>query len=202
MPANSRWNLMEFNSGFKGLIYYSKSALPVSGYVLAHHQEHLTVFTVSGSVHPSWCPLVSRMSWVFCGCLLAGTTCSISFPLTSSHRKLNSFGTPAGSNLGEHYQILLIQSSAPDDGLKHSPKHVELTWNNKLIYIVNLFGYFHSCITLPGFMYVKFRSVYVTAMTYSHAKHTKRFFYFRRRPSPYKRRLSYFVSLPLFQIAQ
>jgi len=40
------------------LIYYSKSALRVSGYVFAHHQEHLTVFTVSGSVHPSCCRLV------------------------------------------------------------------------------------------------------------------------------------------------
>jgi hypothetical protein len=29
-------------------IYYSKSALHVSGDVFAHHQEHLTVFTVSG----------------------------------------------------------------------------------------------------------------------------------------------------------
>ena len=35
------------------LVYYSKSALHVSGNVFAHHQEHLTVFTVSGSVHPS-----------------------------------------------------------------------------------------------------------------------------------------------------
>jgi len=35
------------------LIYYSKSAVHVSGDVFAHHQEHLTVFTVSGSVHPS-----------------------------------------------------------------------------------------------------------------------------------------------------
>jgi len=40
------------------LIYYSKSALHVSGEVFAHHQEHLTVFTVSGSVHPSSCRLV------------------------------------------------------------------------------------------------------------------------------------------------
>jgi len=35
------------------LIYYSKSALHVSGDVFAHHQDRLTVFTVSGSVHPS-----------------------------------------------------------------------------------------------------------------------------------------------------
>jgi len=47
------------------LIYYSnysKSALHVSGDVFARHQEHLTVFTVSGSVHPGCCRLVSRMS--------------------------------------------------------------------------------------------------------------------------------------------
>ena len=42
------------------LIYYSKSAVHVSGDVFAHHQEHLTAFTVSGSVHPSCCRLVSR----------------------------------------------------------------------------------------------------------------------------------------------
>jgi hypothetical protein len=41
------------------LIYYSKSAVHVSGDVLAHHQEHLTAFTVSGSVHPSCCRLVA-----------------------------------------------------------------------------------------------------------------------------------------------
>jgi hypothetical protein len=47
-----------------------------------------------------------------------------------------------GSNLGEHYQILQIQSMTPDDGRKHRPKHVEFTWNNKLIYIMHLVGYF------------------------------------------------------------
>jgi len=45
------------------LIYYLKSALHVSGDVFAHHQEHLTVFTVPGSVHPRCYRLVSRMSW-------------------------------------------------------------------------------------------------------------------------------------------
>jgi hypothetical protein len=34
------------------LIYYFKSDLHVSGNVFAHHQEHLTVFTVSGRVQP------------------------------------------------------------------------------------------------------------------------------------------------------
>ena len=28
---------------------------------------------------------------------------------------------------------------------KHRPKHVQLTWNNKLIYIVHLVGYLHNC---------------------------------------------------------
>ena len=45
------------------LIYYSKSALHVSGDIFAHNQEHLTVFTVSASVHPSCCHLVSWMSF-------------------------------------------------------------------------------------------------------------------------------------------
>jgi hypothetical protein len=45
------------------LIYYSHSALHVSGDIFAHHQEHLTVFTVSGSIHLSRCRLVSWMSW-------------------------------------------------------------------------------------------------------------------------------------------
>jgi hypothetical protein len=44
------------------LIYFSLSALHVSGEVFAHHQEHLTVFTVSGSIYPSCCWLVSWMS--------------------------------------------------------------------------------------------------------------------------------------------
>jgi hypothetical protein len=33
-------------------IDYSKSTLHISGNVFAHHQEHLAVFTVSGSIHP------------------------------------------------------------------------------------------------------------------------------------------------------
>jgi hypothetical protein len=37
------------------LIYYSKSVVRVSGDVFAHHQKHQTVFTVSGSFHPSYC---------------------------------------------------------------------------------------------------------------------------------------------------
>jgi hypothetical protein len=29
-------------------------------------------------------------------------------------------------------------------GEKHRPKHVEMAWNNKLIYIVHLVGYLHN----------------------------------------------------------
>jgi len=58
------------------VIYYPKSALHVSGDGFARHQEHLTVFTVSGSVHPS------------------------GYRLVSYSRK------PAGSYLDERYQIL------------------------------------------------------------------------------------------------
>jgi len=52
MKANKKMQLYR-------LIYYSLSALQVSGEVFAHHQEHLTVFTVSGSIHQRRCRLVS-----------------------------------------------------------------------------------------------------------------------------------------------
>jgi len=44
----------------KPKVYYSMSALHVSGDIFAHHQEHLTVFTVSGNVHPSCCRLAAN----------------------------------------------------------------------------------------------------------------------------------------------
>jgi len=44
------------------LIYYSYSAIHVLGDVFAHRQEHLTVFTISGSIHSGRCRLVSWMS--------------------------------------------------------------------------------------------------------------------------------------------
>jgi hypothetical protein len=43
------------------LIYYSQSALHVSGDVFAHHRGHLTVFTVSVNIHPNCCRLLSWM---------------------------------------------------------------------------------------------------------------------------------------------
>jgi len=67
------------------LIYYSWSALHVSGNVFAHHQEHLAVFTVSGSIYPSRYWLVSSMGW---NCIS------------------NPSMTPAGSDLGKYYQML------------------------------------------------------------------------------------------------
>jgi len=60
------------------LIYFSLSAQQVSGDVFAHHQEHLTAFTVSDSIHP----------------------------VENAVGSLKSIKIPAGSNLGEYYQIL------------------------------------------------------------------------------------------------
>jgi len=57
-PGNGRLNNLN-DPVLNVLIYYSKSALHVSGDVFAHQLEHLTVFTVSGSIHPSRCRLVS-----------------------------------------------------------------------------------------------------------------------------------------------
>jgi hypothetical protein len=70
-PSATRGRAMPWGEGhtsmkkyaFYTLIYYSTSALHVSSNVFAHHQEHLNVFTVSGSVHPSCCLMMSRMSW-------------------------------------------------------------------------------------------------------------------------------------------
>ena len=80
------------------LIYYSLSALHVSGNVFAHHQEHLTLFTVSGSIHPRHQPAAT---WV-------NTTryCKYSQVLLMMGENINSSMTPASSNLGEYYQIL------------------------------------------------------------------------------------------------
>jgi hypothetical protein len=45
----------------------------------------------------------------------------------------------------KYSQVLLMM------GENSAPKHVEPTWNNKLIYIVHFVSYFHSCITMHGF---------------------------------------------------
>jgi hypothetical protein len=61
------------------LIYYSLSALHVSGDVFVHHQKHLSVFTapvVFTNVTAGWC------------------------------HSSNASMTPAGSDISEHYQML------------------------------------------------------------------------------------------------
>jgi len=63
------------------LIYYSLSALHVSGDVFAHHPEHLTVFTVSVNIPQCRCRLVSWMRW----------NCSSNTSMTST-----------GSDIGEY----------------------------------------------------------------------------------------------------
>ena len=65
------------------LIYYSYAALHVSGDVFVHHQEHLTVFTASRSIHQCRCRLVSWMIW----------------------NSSNSSMTPSGSDIDVYYQL-------------------------------------------------------------------------------------------------
>ena len=48
-----------------------------------------------------------------------------------------------------------VNSRVPEDGQKHRTKHVELTWNNKLVYIVHRACYFCNCITMHGSMNVR-----------------------------------------------
>jgi hypothetical protein len=55
------------------LIYYSKSALNVSGDVFAHHQEHLTAFTVSGNIYPS--SLYFKLSPFYVCCTFSSASC-------------------------------------------------------------------------------------------------------------------------------
>jgi hypothetical protein len=72
-----------------------------------------------------------------------------------------------------------ISTHAPDDGRKHRPKHVELTWNNKLNYIVHLVGYFYSCIMMHRFPNVKFINTVVSIYT-THSNKQCRFVYLRQ----------------------
>ena len=89
------------------LIYYPWSALHVSSEIFTHYQEHLTVFTVSGSIHPSSCRLVSWMSWNWTQ-LIQETSQQVSagWCLGWVQFSFNSSKTPACSYLGEYYQIL------------------------------------------------------------------------------------------------
>jgi hypothetical protein len=73
------------------------------------------------------------------------------------------------------------KSGASDDGRKHRPKHVQLTWNNKLIYIMHLVGYFRNCITMHGSMNVK-----VTDGRSDVCCHTRCLFFFVKCTQNYK----------------
>jgi hypothetical protein len=64
--------------------------------VFAHHQERPTVFTASGNVHQYRYRLVSWMSW---NSVPAGVMNELELSSKSSM-------TPAGSDIGEHYQKL------------------------------------------------------------------------------------------------
>jgi hypothetical protein len=72
------------------LIYYLLFIIHVSGNVFAYHQEHLTVFTVSGSVHPSCCRLVSN-SGVEYILTESGTYTSNNLPRMQNQRLLVQF---------------------------------------------------------------------------------------------------------------
>jgi uncharacterized protein involved in tolerance to divalent cations len=74
------------------LIYFSLPALHVSGDVLAHHQEHLTVFTLSGIIDPGCCRLVSWMNW--------------NWNMWVVRHVYNSSKRTVGNNQGEYYQMM------------------------------------------------------------------------------------------------
>jgi hypothetical protein len=95
-------------------------ALHVSGEVFAHNQKHLTIFTVSGSVHQICWRLVSRMSWKL---------------IWDTSRQQRGWTLPDTVNT-----VKCTWWWAK----KIRPKHVEPTWNNKLIQTVHLVGYFRS----------------------------------------------------------
>jgi hypothetical protein len=94
--------------------------------------------------------VVADVSNVLCTVVSWGVTVFLSLMIWVETERVFSFNlsmTPAGRNLDEYYKNLLIQSSAPDDGQKHHPEHVEPTRNSKLTFIVASYhvGYFHNC---------------------------------------------------------
>jgi hypothetical protein len=85
------------------LIYYSKSALHVKGNVFAHHQEHLTLFTVSGSIHLSCGRLVSWMSWKWTMWIVRRV-----------YTQTCKFGWDTVSSKLAHYTIIYTEWHIPD----------------------------------------------------------------------------------------
>ena len=82
------------------LIYYSWSALHVSGDVFAHHQVHLTVFTVSDSIHPRRCRLVS---W---GWVVTATCAKIKWDRTIAQKRNP---TVRGKKLENAWGVLVVR---------------------------------------------------------------------------------------------
>jgi hypothetical protein len=108
--------------------------------------QYLLVFT---QVAAGWCP-----EWVETELCRLWDVYYTPYNLHSSvltHSGHQPAATWVNTNIYCKYsQVLLMM------GEKNCPKHVEPTWNNKLIHIMHLVGYFRSCITMHGFMNVKF----------------------------------------------
>ena len=81
-------------------ILFWNDTLHVSDGLSVHHQQFKTIRTVTG--------------------LLAGTRCSISYPLASSQQYLFDIRL-----------LLYVQSLAADDGRKDGPKHVQCHFKMK-----------------------------------------------------------------------
>ena len=126
-----RYRLVSWECWNVRIIYYSLAVLHVSSDIFAHHQEHLNCITASGIKHVCRCRLVSWECW---------NVRIIYYSLAALH---------VSSDIFAHYQEHLncITASVITHvcrcRLVHRPKHVELIWNNKLIYIVHLVGYLH-----------------------------------------------------------
>jgi hypothetical protein len=78
------------------LIYYSNSILHVSGDVFAHHQEHLTVFIVFGSVHPSCC-LLNQKDTLYRLIYYSNSTLQVSGDVSAHHQEHLTVFTVSGS---------------------------------------------------------------------------------------------------------
>jgi hypothetical protein len=95
---------------FLDFVLFCSSTLHVSDCLFVHRQESKTVHAASSGA----CQIDSA------DYLLAGTRCSIPFPLASSQQ-----------NLFDIHLMLYVQSQTPDDGRKDSPKHVECYYKIK-----------------------------------------------------------------------
>ena len=118
------------------LIYYSQLALHVSGDVFVHHQEHLTVFTASGSLqmcHPR-CACVYRS--------IQETNVTTQLLLVFIYKLMTCFGLFVRPSSGHKVYVVENQCHTsdciiyvvqlplttyilrPEDGLTNRPKYV------------------------------------------------------------------------------